>query len=252
MIKFEKYIQKMGPLACRVIILAALMVYVNGYALADESYVHFSGLRTIMIDPGHGGYDVGGKGPDGCLEKDIALKLSEILADTLKPDYSAMLTRNGDYQVALTRRASAANQHRADLFISIHTGAGTRYQMDGWSVYYYGKADFNTDSEQRRTADRHYTDSLPSGWDQVCMRHQKNSRALGACIRAQLSNVPEIREVSLSGADLRVLQGLDMPAVLVETGYLTNPETEKHLNDQKFLADVARRIKKGIEVYLSR
>lgn len=229
------------------ILLAGLAVFSHASEKADIE----PATRTIVIDPGHGGHDQGAQGPDGSLEKEIALRLAQILAKELKPDYPVELTRNGDYQVALTRRASVANHHKADLFISIHTGGGSRYQMDAWSIFYYGASG----SPEKTGPNKNKGDQagdLPLHWDQVCLFHQKESRILAEYMKAQLAESPESREVTVSAAALRVLHGLDMPAIVIETGYLTNPKTEKRLNDPEFLTDIAKRIKTGVDIYLTR
>jgi N-acetylmuramoyl-L-alanine amidase len=163
-----------------------------------------------------------------------------------------VLTRNGDYQVNLMRRASVANHHHADLFISIHAGGGSRYQMDVWSVFYYKKTDSSEEGMRPETVFWERVEDLRINWDQIQLRHQKESRALVGCMKTQLVGNPDIREVTVSPAALRVLEGLDMPAIIIETGYLTNPKTENQLNDIDFLTDVAKSIKNGVEVYLTR
>ncbi len=234
------------------ILLAGLVTFSHAAEKADIA----SGGRTIVIDPGHGGHDRGAQGPDGSLEKEIALRLAQILAKELKPDYRVELTRNGDYQVPLTRRASVANHHQADLFISLHAGGGSRYQMDAWSIFYYEASESPEKTGPENTGpekiSRDKPGDLPLPWDRVCLRYQKESRTLAECIKTQLADIPESREVTVSKAALRVLQGLDMPAIVIETGYLTNPKTEKRLNDPDVLIDIARRIKTGVDVYLTR
>jgi len=211
-----------------------------------------AGTQTIAIDPGHGGLDKGSRGPDGSLEKEVTFNLAQILAKELKPDYTVSLTRNGDYQVELTQRASVANHHNADVFISLHAGAGSRHQADAWTIFYYEPSDSQGANMHPGKTVSEREDALPIPWDLVCLRHQKESRILAGCIKTQLAGDPKIRDVAVSRAPLRVLEGLDMPAIIIETGYLTNPKTEKQLNDPAFLSDIANRIKTGVDVYLTR
>jgi len=209
--------------------------------------------EIIVIDPGHGGHDHGVQGPAGTLEKDVALHLARILSAVLAPEYTAVLTRSGDYQLDNVKRASAANYHRARLFIAIHTGGGFLHQMDRWSVFYYNKDEIQNqppDSGPGAAAEHRAAAGIP--WDHAQQAHEQESRDLAECIRSQLAGHPEISEVHVAGAALRMLQGIDRPAIAIEAGYLTNPETENRLNDGEFLTDVARRIKRGIDVYLSR
>lgn len=251
MIKIQRSAKKNRWLTLISMMIPILFVGWITFSHAVETEAIGAGTRTIVIDPGHGGHDPGAQGPDGSLEKEIALRLAQILAKELKPDYPVELTRNGDYQVALTRRASVANHHQADLFISIHTGGGNRYQMDAWSIFYYD-ASGSPEKTAPEKISRDKAGDLPLRWDQVCLFHQKESRILAECIKTQLADIPESREVTVSKAALRVLQGLGMPAIVIETGYLTHPKTEKRLNDPDFLIDIARRIKTGVDVYLTR
>jgi N-acetylmuramoyl-L-alanine amidase len=251
MIKVHRSAKKNRWLTLIIMLIPSLPVGLVTFSHAVEKEDIVFSNRTIVIDPGHGGHDQGAQGPDGSLEKEIALSLAQILAKELKPDYQVELTRNGDYQVTLTRRASVANHHQADLFIGIHTGGGSRYQMDAWSVFYYEASE----SPEKIRPDKNSGNkarNLPFHWDQVCLFHQKESRTLAECIKTQLADNPESREVTVSKAALRVLHGLDMPAIVIETGYLTNPKTEKRLNATDFLTDIAKRIKTGVDVYLTR
>ena len=102
-----------------------------------------AGIKTIVIDPGHGGYDHGARGPAGSLEKSVIFQLAQILAAALAPDCQVVWTRTGDYQVALTRRASVANHHKADLFISLHAGGSPMPGGNAWSVFYFSDPNRN-------------------------------------------------------------------------------------------------------------
>ena len=252
MMKIERNNKKSGVLTILLLLLIVLFIGSVSLSHAEEKVSKSVSIRTIVIDPGHGGYDTGGQGPGGSIEKELTLNFAQILAKELKPQYTVVLTRNGDYQVNLMRRASVANHHRADLFISIHVGGGSRYQRDAWSVFYYKKTDSSEGGMRPEIIFRESVEDLQLNWDQIQLRHQKESRALAGCMKTQLVGHPDIREVTVAGMALRVLEGLDMPAIVIETGYLTNPKTEKQLNDVSFLTDVAKRIKKGIDIYLTR
>jgi N-acetylmuramoyl-L-alanine amidase len=260
MIKIGNSRKKTGDLIIFFLVMIALFTGRVKLSYAEERGYTSVGIRTIVLDPGHGDYDNGAQGPAGSKEKELTLKFAQILAKELMPEYAVELTRNGDYQVDLTRRASVANYHRGDMFISIHTGGGSRYQMDAWSIYYYSKTDSSeggirsagAGSDYHQGSFRQNEEDLRLKWDQVQFRHQKESRSLAGCIKIQLAANPDIREVAVSAAALRVLEGLDMPAIIIETGYLTNPKTEKQLNEDAFLTEVAKQIKKGVDVYLTR
>jgi N-acetylmuramoyl-L-alanine amidase len=252
MIKTGNSRKKTGDLIFFILVMIALFAGWVKLSYAVENKSTSASIRTIVIDAGHGGYDEGAQGPAGSKEKELTLKLAQILAKELKPEYSVFLTRNGDYQVDLTRRASVANHHRGDMFISIHTGGGSRYQMDAWLIYYYKKTDSSEGGMRPEAVPQDNVNDLRLKWDRVQLRHQKESRSLAGCMKTQLAANPKIREVTVSTASLRVLEGLDMPAIIIETGYLTNPKTEKQLNDIDFLTDLAKNIKKGVDIYLYR
>ncbi len=252
MTKIERRNKKSGILTVLLLLLITLFVGSVILSHAEDKDSKSAGTRTIVIDPGHGGHDTGVQGPDGSIEKELSLNFAQILAKELKPDYEVVFTRNGDYQVALTRRASVANHHGADMFISIHTGGGYQYQMNTWSVFYYQKTDLRLGENRLKAVAPDNNEDSRLNWNHVQLRHQKQSRALAGCMKNQLAGNPEIREVALTGAVLRVLEGLDMPAIIIETGYLTNPKTEKRLKDIAFLTDVAKSIKMGVDIYLTR
>ncbi len=260
MIKTGNSRKKTGDLIIFLLAMIALFAGLVKLSYAEEKGYASVGIRTIVIDPGHGGYDNGAQGPAGSKEKALTLQFAQILAKELKPEYNVVLTRNGDYQLDLMRRASVANHHRGDMFISIHIGGGSRYQMDAWSIYYYKNTDSSEGGMQSTVAGsdysqadyKHNAEDLRLKWDQVQLRHQKESRSLAGCVKTQLAANPKIQQVTVSAAALRVLEGVDMPAIIIETGYLTNPKTEKQLKDVSFLMDVAKQIKKGVDVYLTR
>lgn len=244
--------RKIRCLYAALTLVLALMTGLADASLYWEQYESAGRKRTIAVDPGHGGYDTGGIGAGGSCEKEITLRVAQALAEELQADYHVVLTRNGDYQVALTQRASIANSKASDLFISIHAGGSCRHAMDGWSIFFFKEPEQKgIELRADRTQGTPQVGS-PVQWDIVCSRHQKESRTLAGCIKNQLSGHPDIQEVAIDGAVLRGLEGLGMPAIIIETGYLTNPETEKQLNDPTFLTDIARRIKQGIDIYLTR
>lgn len=260
MIKTGTSRKKTGDLIIFLLVMITLFAGWIKLSHAVEKKSTPIGIRTIVIDPGHGGYDEGAQGQAGSKEKDLTLKFAQILAKELKPEYAVVMTRNGDYQVGLTRRASVANHHRSDMYISIHSGGGSRYQMDAWSIVYYKKTDSSEGGLRSAAANsgynqadfKHNAEDLRLKWDQIQLRHQKESRSLAGCMKTQLAANPKIREVTVSAAALRVLEGVDLPAIVIETGYLTNPKTEKQLNDSDFLTEVAKNIKKGVDIYLTR
>ncbi|CAB1063944.1 N-acetylmuramoyl-L-alanine amidase (EC [Olavius sp. associated proteobacterium Delta 1] len=208
--------------------------------------------RVIAIDPGHGGDETGAKGPDGTTEKAVALSLAQILAAELQREYRVVLTRTDDIQADLDERTALANHHKADLFISIHTGGSFVHSTSGIFIYHY--QDFDEDPRKR-------TDNIliqgqdkntPILWNHVQSRHLEKSRILAHLINIRLNDSSIDKESRVQGAPLLVLQGTNMPAILIEIGYLSNPSEEKQLRDQRFLTDLAKEISRGIDEYFER
>jgi N-acetylmuramoyl-L-alanine amidase len=208
--------------------------------------------RIIAIDPGHGGAESGAKGPDGTTEKAVTLNLAQKLATLLKQKYKVVLTRTDDYTVDLNQRTALANHHKADLFISIHTGGSFVHSTSGILIYHY--QDFSGETQRQGAANsaprrRKHTPIL---WDRAQRRHLEKSRVLARLVNNRLRGVSAVKGSRLQGAPLVLLQSANMPAILIEIGYLTNPTGEKRLSDQQSLADLAQAISRGIDDYFRR
>jgi N-acetylmuramoyl-L-alanine amidase len=208
--------------------------------------------RIIVLDPGHGGQETGARGPDGNLEKAVVLELARLVAVELEREYKVTLTRADDYEVDLVKRTALANHLKADLFISIHTGGSYVHSTAGTLIYYYQGALHVPPSGGKELPLRNKDDKSPILWDQVQNRYLEKSQTLARLISARLSKVKSIEQIRIQGAPLAVLQSADMPAVLIEVGYLTNPAEEKKLRDQRFLRDLALQIRRGIDDFFSR
>ena len=238
------------------ILLMVVAVAGAGICCPTRGSAEPAGIKTVVIDPGHGGYDHGARGPAGSLEKSVIFQLAQILAAALAPDCQVVWTRTGDYQVALTRRASVANHHKADLFISLHAGGSPMPGGNAWSVFYFSDPNRNAalvpepKFQENVLTERGLGVAVP--WGLTDARLQQESRILAECVKSQLAGSPDIGEIMVSAAALRVLEGLEMPAIVVETGTLANSGTEKQLTDPAFLTDIAGRIKQGVDVYLTR
>jgi N-acetylmuramoyl-L-alanine amidase len=202
----------------------------------------------VALDPGHGGKDLGARGPTGLLEKDACLALARNLALRLESHYRVILTRSDDYQVELKQRAAIANQADADLLVSLHTGAGYLHATRGIAIYYYADA--------ARTALIDDMDHLvpaddPQQWNRTQQRHQPASLALATALKKRLDRVPDSPGCSIHGAPLAVLEGADMPAVLIEIGHITHPATETRLAALQDGGWLAGPIVDGIQDFLA-
>lgn len=197
------------------------------------------GLRTIVIDPGHGGDANGTEGPGGTLEKTVTLQVSRRLKALIESRLGlrVILTRDDDRALDQDARAAIANNNRADLFVSIHANAAGRPTVKGAEVYYLS---VDRASLESRRAIQQPSASLPQLgggsraielilWETAQLRHLEQSAALASLIESSLRAKVEMSPRPVQQAPFRVLVGANMPAVLVEIGYLSHPDEEKAL-----------------------
>ena len=207
--------------------------------------------KIIVLDPGHGGYDNGAKGPDGAFEKSATMAFARVLAEELKNTYEVVLTRTDDYWVDLLTRTAMANHLNADMFISIHTGGSFLHQASGISLYYYEKASTSAFGPEADAMETLKQPPSQTPWSDIQNKHQEASKTLAELILNRIDETPQFK-ADLQGAPLMVLEGADMPAVLIEIGYITNPVDEKNLNDISWVTDAADRIKSGIDDFFQK
>ena len=179
-------------------------------------------LKTVVIDPGHGGRESGAIGPGGTTEKGITLALAQQIREELGDRYRTLLTRSDDYWMDITARTATANHQRADLFISLHAGGGFDPNLDGISVVIHGGTSAPPEADD--SLSQLPADLVP--WELGYLRHVPESRRLAEILRLAISQYLPSRPISLVEAPLAVLAGADMPAALIEIGYLTHPATE--------------------------
>jgi N-acetylmuramoyl-L-alanine amidase len=229
-----------------------LWLYIAGAITTDAKPPLFDAYRRhIVLDPGHGGSDVGALGANGTAEKTLALDLAKLIAAELQRSYKVTLTRTDDYHVDLDKRTALANHLKADVFVSLHTGGSFVYGVAGPIVYYYQKASKTASTWGQSPALQNQNKDRPIPWDRLQEPYQEKSRVLARLIRSRLNTLTSITEPRILGAPLAVLQGAQMPAILIEVGYLTNPAEEKNLRNKAFLMNVAIEISKAIDQFLS-
>ncbi|NPA39038.1 MAG: LysM peptidoglycan-binding domain-containing protein [Thermodesulfobacteria bacterium] len=219
------------------------------------------GIKTIVIDPGHGGKDSGAIGPDGLKEKDVVLKIAKMVKKLLEKRFHVrvILTRNRDKFVPLVQRPAIANSKKADLFISIHVNASPDKHARGIETYYLN---FTTDPEAMRVAALENAVSNKGLSDlqslvKAILANTKLSESRFLAEKIQhalvktLSKVyPDTVDRGVKYAPFLVLVGTRMPAVLVEVSFITNPIEEKRLHSQKYLKLIAEGIVQGISDYI--
>jgi N-acetylmuramoyl-L-alanine amidase len=219
---------------------------------------------VIAIDAGHGGEDPGAIGKNGTREKDVVLAIARELALKInaEPGMKAVLTRNGDYFVPLRDRMRRARAQAADLFVSIHADSIRDPRIDGSSVYILSQRGA-TDEASRWLAERENASDLIGGVslddkDGVLasvLLDLSQSASLNASqvaaerVLRQLNRVGEIRKPQVQQARFMVLKSPDIPSMLVETAYISNPQEELRLRAQPHQAKLAAAIHQGVHDY---
>jgi len=209
-----------------------------------------SGLRTVVIDPGHGGDEIGTQGAKGTLEKDITLSVARRLRTLIESRLGAkvFLTREDDRTLSLDDRSAFANNHQADVFLSIHANSAVRPALKGAEVYFLTVE--RADAEARKRAGDNATTlpALGGGsreidlilWETAQARYLEQSSALAGFLEQALAGRIELSPRAVQQAPFRVLVGANMPAALVEIGYLSNAEQESQLASGAYQDRVAQ------------
>lgn len=221
---------------------------------------------VIAIDAGHGGEDSGARGPSGVLEKHVALSIARRLAKLVdsKPGMKAVLVRDGDYYVGLRSRIQKARDAKADLFVSIHADAFTDRRVHGSSVYVLSQR--GASSEHARTlAQRENASDLIGGVrlddkDDVLASvlidisqtaALEASFDVGARMLSQMGSINKLHKKAVQQAGFAVLKAPDIPSVLVETAFISNPDEERRLTDPGYQQRLAQRLMSGIDGYFN-
>lgn len=238
----------------------ALVPKPNPKGLDPESLTREFGLiaKTIVIDPGHGGKDPGALGSGTPHEKDIVLKISEELRDVLtKRGYTVLMTRETNRFIPLRERTKFATQHKADLFLSIHANASESSQPNGIETYYLDVNSTDKASEQiaaRENANSGYSiqelESLLKGLIQESK--SEDSRRLAEHVQQRLVQVTGAADRGVKHARFVVLIGANVPSILIETGFVSNPTEGWKLTTPAYQHKIATAIADGIDNFLER
>jgi N-acetylmuramoyl-L-alanine amidase len=218
----------------------------------------------IAVDAGHGGVDPGATGHDGTREKDVTLAIARALAQRInaEPGMRAMLTRSSDTFVPLRERVERAREAQADLFVSVHADAIADRSIAGSSVYVLSARGASSEAA-KRLADRENAADLVGGVslddkDPVIasvLLDLSQSAAMSASTAAaervlgELNEVGEVRKGRVQQAGFVVLKAPDIPSLLVETAYITNPGEERRLRDARYQGRLADAILAGVRGY---
>ncbi|HVT43241.1 MAG TPA: N-acetylmuramoyl-L-alanine amidase [Thermoanaerobaculia bacterium] len=218
------------------------------------------GVRTIVLDPGHGGKEVGAIGPNGLMEKDATLAICRKLAAVLSSRLGlrVILTRNEDEAITLEQRTALANHYKADLFLSVHLNAAVMKGARGAETYFLSVE--ASDELARSAAERE--NLTPSGsrsragsdlnlilWELAQQEYLKESSRFAEIVQEEMNRALGIENRGVKQAPFKVLIGATMPAALVEVGFITNPDEEAKLLDEGFQGTIASTLASAIERY---
>lgn len=221
------------------------------------------GIQVIVVDPGHGGVEMGAKGPSGLLEKEVTLDMAKRLQAGLSRRLGTrvILTRDSDKQVGLDDRTALANHERADLFLSVHVNASRANQARGAETYFLS---YQATDDEARAAAALENNTLgvetPPGntalgmvlWDLAQSQYLSESSKLAETIQENLNALLRIESRGVKQAPFKVLMGATMPAVLVEIGFITNPEEEARLKDGAYREKIAQAIIDSVAAFKER
>lgn len=231
---------------------------------SDERIARFA---TVAIDPGHGGEDPGAIGRRGTYEKHVTLAIAKRLAALLEkePSMRVLLTRDGDYFVPLNVRVAKARRAQADLFVSIHADAWIRPDVRGSSVFALSERGA-TSSAAAYLAKRENDADLIGGvnlgshdpglarvlLDLSTTAQINDSLQLGNAVLRELERVGTLHKPRVEQAGFAVLKAPDIPSILVETAFISNPEEEKRLKDEAYQQQLATAMFGGIKRYFAK
>ncbi len=223
-------------------------------------------LITIALDAGHGGEDPGARGASGSREKVITLQIAKKLKAKIdaEPNMRAMLTRDGDYFVPLGTRVVKARKFKADLFISIHADAFTNPAARGSSVFALSEKGATSASARYLAKKENESDLIGGvslgGKDPVLAKTLldlsqaatiNDSLKLGKAVLGHIADVNKLHKNHVEQAGFAVLKSPDIPSILVETAFISNPEEERKLNDDAYQDKLVDSILSGIKKYFA-
>lgn len=219
-------------------------------------------IRKIILDPGHGGKDPGAIGPSGLREKDVVLEIAKLLKEKLtRAGYEVVMTREEDRYISLWRRIYIANREAGDLFISLHANSARYRSAYGFEVYYLSEAE--DELSQALLAAENYPLGMAEAvsedlyvqatiWDLLYSENRKEAIQLAKRISSALNKEIATKNRGVKGANFYVLRGTQMPAVLIEVGFISNRFEEKRLRSWDFKNRIANAVVEGIRAYESR
>ncbi len=220
------------------------------------------GIRTVVLDPGHGGEEVGASGPSGLLEKSVVLDVAKRTARLLRDQLGleVLLTRERDQDIPLDERAAIANHRKGDLFVSIHANASVRRSASGAETYFLAyqtdDAEAENVAQRENRAGRSSAPHRPVAdglemvlWEMAQAEHLTESFLLAETIQQEFNQVLGTKDRGVRQAPFRVLMGAAMPAVLVEVAFITNRKEEALLRQSDYREQIAQSLVASIARY---
>ncbi|WP_343629171.1 N-acetylmuramoyl-L-alanine amidase [Roseateles sp.] len=234
----------------------------------EMSQTKLDRLIVIAIDPGHGGEDPGAIGPSGLREKDVVLAIGKKLRDRLNtnPRIRVMMTRDADFFVPLNERVRKARRVQADLFVSIHADAFITPKARGASVFALSTSGASS-TAARWMADKENAADVIGGVNSKVVKDEgvlramldmstsaqiKDSLKLGGEVLGQIGKLAKLHKGSVEQAGFAVLKAPDVPSILVETAFISNPEEESKLRDPAYQDDLVKALATGIARYFAK
>ena len=241
--------------------IATIIIFATSMASVGAKQ---QGFRTVVIDPGHGGAEVGAVGATGLMEKNVVLDISKRLGQLLEEQLGLQvyLTRDQDIYKEKEDRTALANNVKANVFLSIHANSYRGRGVHGAETFFLSNQ--ATDDDARRLAaieNNAMGLEGPTGsdsnlqmllWDMAQTRHLRESSVLAEMVQSNMNSLGGTTDRGIKQAPFVVLKGANMPAVLVEVGFLSNPEEERLLADAAYRQQVANMLFQSLNRYRQR
>jgi len=224
-------------------------------------------LVTVVLDPGHGGEDPGAVGRGGSYEKNVTLSIARRLKAKMdaEPNMRSMLTRDGDFFIPLQQRVHKARRVQADLFVSVHADAFVKPTARGSSVYVLSENGASSSAANWLAQKENAADLIGGANVKVKDKHLartlldlsqtatiNDSLKLGKDVLGELGRINTLHRGHVEQAGFAVLKAPDIPSILVETAFISNPEEEKRLADDDYQDQMAEAILRGIKRYFAK
>lgn len=224
-------------------------------------------LVTVVLDPGHGGEDPGAVGRGGSFEKNVTLSIARRLKTRIdaEPNMRSLLTRDGDFFIPLQQRVHKARRVQADLFVSVHADAFVKPTARGSSVYVLSENGASSSAANWLAQKENAADLIGGTNVKVKDKHLartlldlsqtatiNDSLKLGRDVLGELGRINDLHKGHVEQAGFAVLKAPDIPSILVETAFISNPEEEKRLADEDYQDRMAEAILRGIKRYFAK